>query len=78
MTDNTRADIDTDKLPPPPDLVPGGAAPTTPTPDAPMKRRATQYDGSMETDRNEPDPGTFEPQDDTPEFMDKRDGPKPT
>lgn len=78
MANNDRADIDTDKLPPPPDLVPGSAQPTSPTPDVPMKRRATQYDGSMETDRNEPDPGTFEPQDDTPQVLEKRDGPKPT
>jgi hypothetical protein len=78
MTDNTRADIDTKHLPPPPDLVPGSMPPPTPEPNKPLGRKATEYNGSPITDRNEPDPGTFEPQDDTPEVMKKREGPKPT
>jgi len=76
MCPTDRTDIDPSTLPPPPDVVPGSARPETPTPNKPMDRKATQYDGSMITDRNENDPGTFEPQDDAPEILDKKDGPK--
>ncbi|QEI06100.1 hypothetical protein FXN63_09830 [Pigmentiphaga aceris] len=76
MTRNDRTDLNPDALAPPPDLVPGSAPATEPTPDKPMRRPATQYDGSGETDRNEPNPGTFEPQDDIPQILEKREGPK--
>lgn len=78
MTPDDRIDIDPDTLPPPPDLVPGSAPPAMPEPHKPLRRKATEYNGSPITDRNEPDPGTFEPQDDTPEILQKHEGPKPT
>lgn len=76
MAPTDRIDIDPATLPPPPDLVPGAAPPESPTPHKPMDRKATTYNGSPITDRNEPDPGTFEPQDDSPEVLKTREGPK--
>ena len=76
MAPTDRTEIDPSTLPPPPEAVPGSAPPETPTPGKPMGRRATEYDGSAITERNEPDPGTFEPQDDSPEVIEKREGPK--
>jgi hypothetical protein len=76
MAPTDRTDIDTSTLPPPPELVPGSAPPEKPTPGKPMDHKATEYNGSGITERNETDPGTFEPQDDSPQVFEKREGPK--